>query len=65
MVTAPEAVRVNRIVARNHCSPEEAMSRIRAQMDEAEKEKYASAVILNDGEKPLIPQIFKALSSLA
>lgn len=65
LVTAPEAVRVNRIVARNHCSPEEAMSRIRAQMDEAEKEKYASAVILNDGEKPLIPQIFKALSSLA
>ena len=65
LVTAPEAVRVSRVIARNHCSAEEAISRIRSQMSDAEKEKYASAVILNDGEKPLIPQIFKALSSLA
>lgn len=65
LVTAPETVRVNRVIARNHCSAEEAISRIRSQMSDAEKEKYASAVILNDGEKPLIPQIFKALSSLA
>lgn len=62
LVTAPEAVRVNRVIARNHCSAEEAISRIRSQMSDAEKEKYASAVILNDGEKPLIPQIFKSLS---
>ena len=65
LVTAPEAVRVSRVIARNHCSAEEAITRIRSQMSDDAKAKYASAVIVNDGDKPLHTQLFKDISSLA
>lgn len=65
LVTAPEETRIARIIARNGCTREEALSRIHAQMPDAEKEKFASCIIVNAEEKPLIPQIFNALASFA
>ena len=64
LVTAPEETRMARIMARNGCSREEAVSRIRAQMPDVEKEKFSSRIITNSDEKPIIPQILSALATL-
>ena len=47
LVTAPEAVRVARIIKRDGCTPAQAEARIRAQMSEEEKRAYSSEVIDN------------------
>ncbi len=65
LVTASEEIRVERIMSRNGCTRQEAMSRIHSQKSDAEKEKFASRIIHNSDKKPLIPQIFSALSVLS
>lgn len=62
LVTAPVEIRAERIMSRNGCSRQEAILRIRSQKSDAEKEKFASRIIHNSDKKPLIPQIFNALS---
>ena len=47
LVTAPEAVRVARIIKRDGCTPAQAEARIRVQMSEEEKRAYSSEVIDN------------------
>lgn len=47
LVTAPEAVRIARIIKRDGCTPAQAEARIRAQMSEEEKRAYSSEVIDN------------------
>ena len=39
--------------------------RIRSQMNDEEKRKYADFVIVNDGETPLIPQVLELIGSLS
>ncbi|MCD7710385.1 MAG: dephospho-CoA kinase [Porphyromonadaceae bacterium] len=63
LVTAPETLRVQRIVSRNGFTPQEAWQRIRSQQNDSEKEKFASYVIVNDGERPIIPQVLSVISS--
>ena len=65
LVTASEEIRVERIMSRNGCTRQEAMSRIHSQKSDVEKEKFASRIIHNSDKKPLIPQIFSALSVLS
>lgn len=48
LVTAPEAVRIARIIKRDGCTIAQAESRIRAQMSENEKRTYSSETIEND-----------------
>ncbi len=48
-VSAPEAVRLKRIVGRDGCSREAAMARMVAQMTDAEREARADHVIYNGG----------------
>ncbi len=59
MVYAPLDIRVERAVRRDGSSKDLVMQRIEAQMSDEEKCE-ASFVIINDGEKPLIPQNFRA-----
>ena len=56
MVYAPLELRVERAV--------QIMQRIRSQMSDEEKCERASFVIINDGEKPLIPQILELIAFL-
>ena len=55
MVYAPLELRVERAVRRDN---------IRSQMSDEEKCERASFVIINDGEKPLIPQILELIAFL-
>ncbi len=62
VVTAPEDIRIYRVMARNNCSEEEVRQRISVQLDEAEKCKKADHIIQNDNKNPLIPQILNCLN---
>lgn len=56
-VFAPEALRIQRVQARDQSSVEAIKARIDKQMPEAKKLKLADFVIHNDGKQLLIPQI--------
>ena len=64
MVYAPLEIRVDRAVRRDNASCEQIMQRIRSQMSDEEKCEQASFVIINDDEKPLIPQILELIAFL-
>lgn len=49
LVTAPESVRLERLLKRGDLTRDEAMKRMKAQMPEAEKTKLATIVIDNSG----------------
>ena len=59
VVTAPDAIRIERSMKRDHASFEEVSSRISKQMPQSEKEKLADYIINNDGNELLIPQVLK------
>jgi dephospho-CoA kinase len=56
-VTAPEPLRIQRVVDRDHIPKEKVLDRIKHQMDEKEKISRCDFVIQNDGVKPLLPQV--------
>lgn len=64
MVYAPEEVRIARAVRRDASSRELIEKRIRSQMNDEEKRRYADFVIANDGATPLIPQVLELIASL-
>jgi dephospho-CoA kinase len=64
LVTAPIAVRIERVMERDKCSAEEVQQRMKNQWDDEQKISLADFVIVNDGVKPLIEQIEEALSKL-
>jgi dephospho-CoA kinase len=53
-VTAPENVRIARVVERDGCTPESVRARIAAQQDESALADY---LIYNDGRQPLTAQV--------
>jgi dephospho-CoA kinase len=60
VVTAPETLRVQRVLMRDpHRSVEQTKEIIRNQIEEEEKIKRADYVIINDETTLLIPQVFK------
>lgn len=61
LVTAPEKTRLARIMARDGCTEEEALSRMAAQLPQEEKEKYADVIIKNDGG---IAELFEKVDAL-
>ena len=63
-VTAPEEVRVRRVMERDCCELKDVMARVRNQMDEDEKCQRANFVIYNDGEHMAIPQVLDVLHKL-
>lgn len=63
-VTAPEDIRINRVVKRNGISPEEVRMRIDAQAVPVASPHERVFTILNDGVQPLLPQVLNLLSRL-
>jgi len=56
-VSAPEELRIARVMLRDACSKEEVLNRIARQMNEEEKLQRADFVLYNDEIHPLLPQV--------
>lgn len=57
VVSAPEELRIERVIKRDQLSAEEVKERIARQMPESEKVSKADFVIQNDGQHSLIKQV--------
>ena len=64
VVTAPEALRVRRVMARDGVPEDAVRARLRNQLPEAEKVKRADFWVVNDGEHALIPQVWQIHQAL-
>ena len=58
-VTAPEALRLSRVMNRDGVTEAQVVARMAHQWPEAEKEVLSQFVIVNDGQQPLIPQVWR------
>jgi len=58
LVTAPESLRIQRAMTRDHADEASIRARIQHQLPDAEKRKYAHFEIHNDEQHPLIPQVW-------
>ena len=56
-VTAPESLRIQRVVERDHIPMEKVLDRMRHQMDEKEKISRCDFVVQNDGKTAILPQV--------
>jgi len=63
-VSATEKVRIERVQNRDGSSVADIKSRMDKQMPQSKKEEMADFVIVNDGEKLLLPQLIKALKEM-
>jgi dephospho-CoA kinase len=59
VVACPEETRIKRVMARDKLSHSEVLNKIKNQLPESEKIKVADFVIINDGTKPLISQVWQ------
>mgnify|MGYP000856808176 CR=1 FL=1 len=59
MVTAPEKLRIQRVIGRDGMTEKQVLMRIRNQMDEKLKIEKADYIIRNDGDAFLVRQILK------
>lgn len=59
LVTAPEPLRLSRIMARSGYSEEEGRSRIAAQWSDERKRPFADFIVQNDEVQALIPQVLR------
>ncbi|MNE02281.1 Dephospho-CoA kinase [compost metagenome] len=57
LVTAPEEMRIARVIKRDKSNEEQVRSRIKNQLPEEDKIKMADYMIVNDEQTALIPQI--------
>ncbi|SNS92860.1 dephospho-CoA kinase [Ekhidna lutea] len=65
LVTAPEDIRVERVIARDtHRSKEDVQNIIEKQMSDHEKIQLADFVIINDGQQSLIKQVTELYKEL-
>lgn len=64
LVTAPLEVKIDRVKKRNSTSEEDIKKRMSAQWTDEQKAPLANFVIVNDGIKALIPQVFKIIQQL-
>ena len=56
-VSAPQELRIQRTMQRDHISREEVLKRIHQQMDEKLKMKQCNFIVYNDEEQPVLPQV--------
>ena len=62
LVTAPTEVRITRSMERDSSTREQVLARMQHQASDEGKIKYASITLVNDGETPLMPQVFRHIS---
>jgi|SRR3954463_10606584 dephospho-CoA kinase len=58
-ITAPETLRITRVMKRDGTSTEDIELRIKAQLSEEERVKRSQFVIVNDEQQLVIPQVMK------
>lgn len=56
-VSAPEELRIQRAMQRDHAKREEILQRMSRQMDEETKMKRCNSILINDEQQLLIPQV--------
>ena len=64
-VTAPEDLRIKRVMARDNVTGEHVRNILANQMDENEKAKKSDYVIINDDQNLVLPQIMKIHQELS
>tara|TARA_B100001250_G_scaffold81365_1_gene67036 strand:+ start:32502 stop:33095 length:594 start_codon:yes stop_codon:yes gene_type:complete len=64
-VSAPEEIRIKRVVRRDKISKENVISIIQKQMPQVEKQKASDFVIVNDGVQLIIPQIISVFNQIS
>ena len=64
VVTAPEAVRVARVVARDGVTETQVRRRMAAQWSDAERVARADFVLENDDRQPLLPALLQLLDKI-
>lgn len=64
LVTAPEDVRLNRLMKRDGTNQDEIKSRMNKQWSEEQKRPFAGFEVVNDGEKPLLAQVENLIAYL-
>lgn len=63
-VTAPEEVRIQRVISRDHTTAEKVRDRMNNQMGEKEKISRVDFIVNNDGVQALLPQVIKIIQQL-
>jgi dephospho-CoA kinase len=63
-VTAPQHIRIHRVMQRDGMSREEVLKRIDKQLDEAIVSRLADYVIVNDDQQLVLPQVLKIHTDL-
>jgi dephospho-CoA kinase len=58
-VSAPQTLRIFRVMRRDGVPQEKVLARMANQMDDEEKMKLCDYVIVNDGEQAIIPQVLE------
>lgn len=64
LVTAPEEIRIQRVMKRDRMSEDEVRSRMRLQWSNEQKISLSDFVIVNDDSSPVIPQVMDIHSRL-
>lgn len=64
-VSAPEAMRIERVMNRDNISRAQVVARIEKQMPQHEKEKLSNFVIINDEKELLLPQIIDIITQIS
>lgn len=59
LITAPEQIRINRVMKRDNLSQDQVVARINNQWTDDKKRKLATTVIINDNKNLIIPQIIE------
>ncbi len=64
LVTAPKAIRIQRVISRDSISKEKVIGRMNTQLSDKEKLSYADFFIINDDIQMVIPQVLAAYNKL-
>lgn len=64
MVSAPEEVRIARVMSRDNTTADAVRQRIGRQMSDEEKLRRSDFCIVNDGIRPLLPQVLQLVHGL-
>ncbi len=64
MVSAPEDVRIARVMSRDNTTADAVRHRISRQMSDEEKVRRSDFCIVNDGCRPLLPQVLQLMDRL-
>lgn len=63
-VTAPRALRIARVIERDHCSEDDVLERMNKQMHQEQVKKRSAHVIVNDMQQLLVPQVVSIYNEL-